>query len=582
MKNGRHLAVQALNEYRRRDIATYLSTRYYLNALCAQSNHWAETVCVDSVLQRLNGQYVQSFHFKEIEDDGHIVTRPIQMPAGSEALAEAVLMSEMGLKQPNDAASRCVYSYKLSAHRDPSGFFENYMTGLRRRQTAIKEACEAHGPGSIVLYADIRNFYPSIPHTLADEAWRRTSSEFDIGPRLSALGAKLLNDYRRSAETEKTGLPVGPAFAHVVANAVLRPIDIAFSDSSAVRYFRYVDDIVLVGAPDRVHETRQMIADRLLAMGLRLHDRTSPKTIEVPSLRWLEAASDFHPPAEAESWPGLIVRIKRVLLFHPEKISDLSTRLSLAGFRLPIRDYTTSVHETAFLDRLRTWVSRRWWRLVGQDATVDRIVMLATRLRERYLGQLIGLAVRTSTAVGFERKRLIPRLRYLSGRMVYLADTEQLKVCGNALQDIPELIIHREVMSAAVTSDVTRVVELGSNAAQAAAQVLRSAGLINVVCRDIVDGQDQTDGSLAVLHFNGLRVRRSPGQPSRRAPLLVFAMDGSNRELMRSTDLFVRDVACLRGINHPQSHADLIDTAFDSDEVYALDAVDQLQHSGSL
>ena len=136
-------------------------------------------------------------------------------------------------------------------------------------------------------------------------------------------------------------------------------------------------------------------------------------------------------------------------------------------------------------------------------------------------------------------------------------------------------------MYAAVTSDITRVVELGSNAAQAAAQVLRSAGLINVVCRDIDGGQDQVDGSLAIFFFNGLRVRRSSTQPNRLAPLLVFAMDGSSRELMRSTDSFVREVACLRGLNHQQSHADLIDTAFDAEELYALDAVDQLQHSGS-
>ena len=463
MKSSRHLAVQALNEYRRRDIATYLSTRYYLNALCAQSDHWAKNVCVDSVLQRLSGPYVQSFHFKEIDDDGHIVTRPIQMPAASEALAEAVLMSELGLKQPVDSASRRVYSYRLSAYGDPSGFFENYMNGLRRRQTAIKEACEAHGPSSIVLYADIRNFYPSIPHAIADEAWRRISNEIDIGPRLSALGTKLLLDYRKSADTEKRGLPVGPAFAHIVANAVLRPIDIAFCDSSVVSYFRYVDDIVLVGAPERVHETRGAIADRLLAMGLRMHDSSSPKTIEVPSLRWLEAASDFHPPAEAESWPGLIVRIKHVLLFYPEKISELSTRLSSAGFRLPIRDYTTSVRETAFIDRLRTWVSRRWWRLVGQDATVDRIVRLATRLRERYLSQLIGLAARTATTTGFERKRLIPRLRYLSGRMVYLADTEQLEVCGNALQNIPEFSSVRTLVEQIQLVTEIRIVLGGAN-----------------------------------------------------------------------------------------------------------------------
>lgn len=42
---------------------------------------------------------------------------------------------------------------------------------------------------------------------------------------------------------------------------------------------------------------------------------------------------------------------------------------------------------------------------------------------------------------------------------------------------------------------------------------------------------------------------------------------------------FMRELACLHGIADRPRHPDLLDTAFDMDDEFTLDAVDQIQQS---
>ena len=61
-----------------------------------------------------------------------------------------------------------------------------------------------------------------------------------------------------------------------------------------------------------------------------------------------------------------------------------------------------------------------------------------------------------------------------------------------------------------------------------------------------------------------------------------FATGGADIELMKSSQPFMRELACLHGLTESPRHSDMLDKVFDEDEALALDAIEQLQHSISL
>lgn len=49
--------------------------------------------------------------------------------------------------------------------------------------------------------------------------------------------------------------------------------------------------------------------------------------------------------------------------------------------------------------------------------------------------------------------------------------------------------------------------------------------------------------------------------------------------MMKSSDPFIREIACLHGLSEKPRHTGLLETVFDVDEDLALDAISQLQQS---
>ena len=48
---------------------------------------------------------------------------------------------------------------------------------------------------------------------------------------------------------------------------------------------------------------------------------------------------------------------------------------------------------------------------------------------------------------------------------------------------------------------------------------------------------------------------------------------------MKSKDLFIKEIACLRGVENTLRHQVLLDTAFDRDEHVVFDVINQLHDS---
>jgi hypothetical protein len=86
---------------------------------------------------------------------------------------------------------------------------------------------------------------------------------------------------------------------------------------------------------------------------------------------------------------------------------------------------------------------------------------------------------------------------------------------------------------------------------------------------------------LATFLFNGVPLTLPDNAIPDDSELLRLASCGADIGLMRGGDPYIRELACLHGLQGTARHAEMIMTAFDEDEKLAMDAVEQLQESAS-
>lgn len=567
------LSVRAINQYRRRDVLPYLGLRYYLENSAARSDEWAKQVAIDLVLARSNGLYFRVHHFKETTDTGRVEHRAIFLPGANEALAESALLDECANHPQVFSNPICVFSYHLNSGKDRSGIFRHYMDGLRTRQQAIAKACDAR-PNGVVLYTDIKRFYPSIEADLASRIWQRQSGLGNLSKRYRDLGEKLISEHSRAGN--ERNILTGPMFSHFLGNLVLREMDEEFSATLPAKYFRYVDDITLVGDQLEVSQSLSTLRSRLRDLGFSLHDKSSPKSIEVSTSEWLTSRNDFYESRRASSWLTLVSDLKHFLLLNPGEREELQNVFRNEGFRIPIRDYSNAVLERGFLERVYSLAQKLWFKSRNQGVSVRSIVSQAKWLRKRYEREFRKLADGIEVLSRFERKRRIPKLRYRAGRLIYLAADDTLGSLHRLADAIPELRFHAKVMDAVGSGNIDQLLPLGTNAAQAAAQTLRAAGKrCNTTLEDFSVPEEQ---ALAIFILNGVSVDRSESTGTV-SNLMRFAVSGADINLMKDAEPFIRELACLHGIVGRPRHPELLEAVFDEDEDLAMDAIDQLQQS---
>ncbi len=123
-------------------------------------------------------------------------------------------------------------------------------------------------------------------------------------------------------------------------------------------------------------------------------------------------------------------------------------------------------------------------------------------------------------------------------------DDELLRL-SSQLKEYHELFLLSEIMLAIARRDVSKLVDLGANATQAAAQILR---LVNAPVKCDIDNLSEVGAqSLAILSLNGVSV--AVEQPL--YELNKFANGYDLEDLMSSPDLFIRELSCLHGISKP-------------------------------
>lgn len=445
----------------------------------------------------------------------------------------------------------------------------------------IAAACEAY-PNGIVRYVDIKKFYPSIKTDTASKTWLKYCEITQIPKIYTILGEKLIDEHSKISirDNNGKGILTGPMFSHLISNLILKELDEKWATSVCVRYFRYVDDITLVGNEEDVTKSFFLIKAWLGDLGLELHDESSPKTITTTTIEWNKGRHDFKNNYE-NSWGDLIFDLNQFLLFNYKDTDQLKKEFLENNIRIPVRDYANAVLESSYLEKVNRWIrySQYWFKRKGSRVTIDLLLKKSKYFCNTLKDQFDKTFDECKSADSFHRKRFISKLRYYCSRLVFLASEETLSALSLRANEFPELIFHAEVMNAVASGNIDRVLAMGTNAAQAAAQPMRAANRKAETNKSQLS--DVEKKSMAIFLLNGVSIKNIPESPinQSKCDLVKFSIHGSNIDLMRNGEPFIRELSCLHGITEKPRHPELLEKLFDEDENLIMDIIDNLQYS---
>lgn len=570
------LAVRAVNQYRRRDIIGYLGLRYYLDNVCAVRDRWSNEIATLLAQYEDNPVYHTTWHFKErCSETNQIKYRRMCLPSPNEIMAETALIAACGNAGSIFQTHPSVYSYRISTGSETGGVFQPYYKGFQQRHRDIAEAAKGHD-GGVVVYTDLRQFYPSISSKIASQAWIANGGKSQLPRCYVDLGIKLIETHTSHCDDNEKGLLTGPMFSHLIANLVLRSLDEKMGEIIPGGYFRYVDDIALVGAPKQVADAESIITDHLGAMALGVNE---DKRFEVTTSQWLMGEADFSNELDRVSWKTVVGRLKQLLIAKPELTEDITRQFNDNGFRIKPLDYTNAVRDQEYLSRMKSLVTNGWIRRRIQHATPSRLLNDAKTIRTRYTQEFWDWIDKRADENKYEQKRRIHALRRYSSLLVYLADPDDIPSIVEALYVMPEMELYAVIFEAIHSGDVSKLVNYGVNATHSAASPLLAC-FDHVRCDSTMDSEAVRQ-AVAILQAHGLIVKSSDR-------LLVDdemsyfcrgeVINGASNKKVRS---YIGDISSLHGFDRECRHKDILFSAFDTNEDLVTEISDIMNTSGS-
>jgi len=133
-----------------------------------------------------------------------------------------------------------------------------------------------------VYRGDIQRFYDEIPR---DQLMALLEQYIEVPALLSLIKHAIetptvpANTKRKDYASFKRskGVPQGLSFSGTLANIFLHPVDLEVQQITGIRYFRFVDDILILGAEQQVKQARDVLEKALTKRQLELHTQGADK-----------------------------------------------------------------------------------------------------------------------------------------------------------------------------------------------------------------------------------------------------------------------------------------------------------------
>lgn len=468
------ISSRLINQLRYRDIFSYFSIKYLFSSTVSRRYSWAEEIPKHLVLADYSSSYYPVYNFKEISADQKILHRLIFIPTAIESVAEAVLINECS-KHSSFVSLPCVYSYRMAKKNETNGVYEPYYLGLKDRHKTIAANCRKNKELN-VYFCDIKKFYPSIRCQVLLDKWIECCNSSAIDDVYKKLGVKLIENHSKASKEFGIGdgILTGPLFSHLLANIFFKEIDKILYEKFGARYLRYVDDITLIGSLNEIEEGKSLIESLIKDLGLELHPESSGKDILIGAKEWLTSERDFD-DILTNKWMIFVGRIQQFLVSKPNQYNLLKETLLNNKIRLPLKTYKTNSQKKEYIERVKSNILKfkKWYIVKINSISIDSLLNEALEIKEDFLIDFNRIIDDLNLDNKFQRKRVISKIRFLLGRLFYFLDDKEMLNLANKIKHIEELRMHYELLMAIANKDISKVIKMGGNVTQAAAQLLK-------------------------------------------------------------------------------------------------------------
>ncbi|NOR55735.1 MAG: hypothetical protein GQ531_05955 [Sulfurovum sp.] len=392
--------------------------------------------------------------FKEKNVDGFIYRDTLSLSAFG-IIAESYLM----LKIADSSIIKnkeYVYSYLLPKRTSSSRNFVYYFNGYKKRNYSINQAFNEN-QNQIAIVLDLEKFYPSIDKLKSKDIF---FDKLDISNNsyIYQLSEKITSSV---LEQSQQGIPIGLNINHLIAQTYLDEFDKQLNRKFPNKYFRYVDDIVIIcDASEEGDVKREVMLN--LPNELKINET---KTDRLTYDDWKLLSKDHD--NQNESLHDLLHLITAYLSMHPSKLDTLAKDIRKAGYNIPLKRVANQAKNSKFMLFLVSLFEKKKKYGVTEIyfMKAEIIVGKLLALKKFYTGQfkeLIKLNYDNDNSA--ENRSNTQHLKYIINRLLYLSTIDELSELE--IPNTEKFNDTKEVIYALSSKDLTQVIRYGGKVVQ--------------------------------------------------------------------------------------------------------------------
>lgn len=410
------LLIRALNSTRQLYFPSYVGLRLIGSQLSSSENDYLRKL----VRRRLIAG--DAWRFKPFQlYKGSIPTpqglehqyRNCLAPSPLTAIAEAFILMRFA-KTPAFKVSPRVYSYGWPPSNKSGGSYRYFFDGYKQRNTDIAAALKASN--HIAVVTDLKQFYPSVNNETVKSVLKSRLSQAEIKSKVLFEG--IFGFYSQLLESGGGGIPIGPASAHVLGHIVLQDVDSELTSRYGNKYFRYVDDIVVVCHQRDEDAVKQDIQNCIENHGFAIN---TDKTTLITGADWQNHILRADGSDEDNLWQ-MCSDLAKNLAFHPDRADVIKKMFADEGFCIPVERLLALSRYGPF----RYFITR--WKLPSviihasklYSMTNDDFLQRGKRLKSVYESSLLELANAPEEKSSSFRRWQVQRARRVINTLFYL------------------------------------------------------------------------------------------------------------------------------------------------------------------
>ena len=351
-----------------------------------------------------------------------------------------------------------VYSYSLPNHVNSTRNFKYYFNGFKRRNEDVHNMLKANN-NLIAVVLDLTKFYPSINKENVKELFFQ-----EIGDDLENNILNLVENLTNSIlEQSIKGVPIGLDLSHLMAQVYLSDFDKVLSEKYPKKYFRYVDDIIILCDKSDKDNVIKYVKSQLPSELTINESKTDELTLDDWSL--LNTSHD----AEEGNLYEVLNYITAYISMHPTRVESLENEIKSLGYNIPLSRIKKQAKSKGFMSYITSLMNndKRYGTFEIYFTKNDFIVQQLIKLQKFYLIKLRTLLeLNYDDTNSAENRSNSQQLKYIVNQLLYLSSTEELVKIKDALPNTKKFEDTKAVINALSSKDLIHAIQYGGKVVQ--------------------------------------------------------------------------------------------------------------------